>query len=85
MKRELVGELGLVRPKPDPDGEAAQETGTSAPPMADSTQLRFAHLGWPQVNEHYRVSSFCWAMYLRLLRRHLEAGELVPYERRLEV
>ena len=26
MKRELVGELGLVRPKPDPDGQAAQET-----------------------------------------------------------
>lgn len=49
------------------------------------TTLRFAHLGWPEASEHFRVSSFCWAMYLRLLRKHLEAGETVPYDRRLEV
>jgi hypothetical protein len=26
-----------------------------------------------------------WAMYLRVLKRHLEHGESVPYERRLDV
>jgi hypothetical protein len=31
------------------------------------------------------VSCFCWAMYLRILRRHLEYGEEVEYERRLDV
>ncbi|HET6163051.1 MAG TPA: SRPBCC domain-containing protein [Planctomycetota bacterium] len=50
-----------------------------------STRLRFHHLGWPAGNEHYRGSCFCWAMYLRLLRRHVEAGETVPYEKRLDV
>jgi uncharacterized protein YndB with AHSA1/START domain len=49
------------------------------------TLVRFYHTGWPEVNEHFRVSSFCWAMYLRILRRHLEFGESVPYDRRLEV
>lgn len=49
------------------------------------TQVRFHHSGWPAVNEHYRISSFCWAMYLRVLRRHLEHGERVPYELRLDV
>src|SRR5262245_38960445 len=49
------------------------------------TQVRFRHLGWPEANEHYRVSCVCWAMYLRLLRRYVETGEIVPYERRLEV
>lgn len=48
------------------------------------TQLRFAHTGWPTANEHYRISSHCWAMYLRLLRRALEFGETVPYAIRLE-
>ena len=48
------------------------------------TQVRFQHLGWPQANEHYRVSNFCWAMYLRLLKRYVERGEIVPYEERLE-
>lgn len=48
------------------------------------TQVRFQHLGWPEANEHYRVSNFCWAMYLRLLKRYVERGEIVPYEERLE-
>jgi uncharacterized protein YndB with AHSA1/START domain len=49
------------------------------------TQVRFHHTGWPSANEHFRISSFCWAMYLRVLRRYLEHGEIVPYEERLDV
>ena len=49
------------------------------------TQVRFTHEGWPEANEHYRVSNMCWAMYLRILRRHLEFGEIVPYAERLSV
>jgi uncharacterized protein YndB with AHSA1/START domain len=49
------------------------------------TWVRFSHSGWPEVDEHYRTSSYCWAMYLRILKRHLEYGESVPYQRRLEV
>ncbi len=50
-----------------------------------ATQVRFHHLGWPAATEHYRGSCYCWAMYLRVLRRYLEHGESVPYERRLDV
>ncbi|MBI3004678.1 MAG: SRPBCC domain-containing protein [Ignavibacteriales bacterium] len=49
------------------------------------TQVRFHHLGWPESNDHYRTSCFCWAMYLRLLKRYVEFGEVVPYEKRLDV
>lgn len=49
------------------------------------TWLRFRHTGWPNPNEHFRVSSNCWAMYLRILRRSLEHGESVPYADRLTV
>jgi len=49
------------------------------------TQVRFHHRGWPSAGEHYRISCYCWAMYLRILRRSLEFGEQVPYERRLDV
>ncbi len=48
------------------------------------TQIRFQHQGWPEANEHFRISNFCWAMYLRLLKRYAERGEIVPYEERLE-
>jgi uncharacterized protein YndB with AHSA1/START domain len=52
---------------------------------AGGTWVRFYHAGWPVANEHYRISNNCWAMYLRILRRHLEHGESVPYESRLDV
>jgi uncharacterized protein YndB with AHSA1/START domain len=51
----------------------------------DSVELRFHHTGWPADNDHYRISCYCWAMYLRLLKRYVERGEIVPYEVRLEV
>lgn len=44
--------------------------------------LRFEHLGWPELNDHYKRSSFCWAMYLRLMKRYIERGEIVEYEER---
>lgn len=52
--------------------------------MGAGTQVRFRHVGWPGESEHFRVSSYCWAMYLRILRRHLEHGESVPYQLRLD-
>jgi uncharacterized protein YndB with AHSA1/START domain len=49
------------------------------------TEVLFRHSGWPKANGHYNVSCFCWAMYLRLMKRFVELGEVVPYERRLDV
>lgn len=48
------------------------------------TLVHFYHLGWPETNAHYRQSSFCWAMYLRLMKRNIETGEFVAYEKRLD-
>jgi uncharacterized protein YndB with AHSA1/START domain len=50
-----------------------------------TTEVDFQHLEWPSDNEHFRISCYCWAMYLRLLRRYVEFGETVPYEERLDV
>lgn len=52
--------------------------------VAGSTRVRFWHEGWKQENDHFRTSSFCWAMYLRLLKRWAELGDVVPYDLRLE-
>ena len=49
------------------------------------TQVRFYHRGWPEPNQHFRTSSYCWAMYLRLLKLNLESGLYVAYEKRLDV
>ncbi len=57
----------------------------SLKPEVGGTQVRFAHRGWRDQNAHYRTSAYCWAMYLRILKRFLEHGEVVAYDRRLEV
>jgi len=59
--------------------------GFSLSPKNDITVVNFYHTGWPEKNEHFKISSYCWAMYLRILKRYLEFGELVPYENRLNV
>ena len=49
-----------------------------------STWVTFRHTGWPAANDHFRISSFCRAMYLRILKRSIEHGESGPYEKRLD-
>ncbi len=46
--------------------------------------LRFYHKGWKAANDHYYISCYCWAMYLRIMKRYLEHGETVPYHDRLQ-
>ena len=75
-------ELELTRADADWTGS---RVGFRLEDRGKSTTVHFHHTGWPTLNEHYRVSCFCWAMYLRLLRRYLEEGERVPYEKRLDV
>ena len=52
--------------------------------LGDHTRVSFHHSGWKAETSHFGTSSFCWAMYLRLLRRYIENGESVPYDDRLE-
>lgn len=49
------------------------------------TEVQFYHTNWKEDNEHFRISNFCWAMYLRILKRNLEFGEFVEYADRLSV
>jgi uncharacterized protein YndB with AHSA1/START domain len=74
-------ELKLTRAQEDWSGT---QVGFSLNESNGTTQIRFHHVGWPVSNEHYRVSCYCWAMYLRLLKRYVEQGEVVPYEKRLD-
>ena len=59
--------------------------GFTLEPAESGTTVRFSHTGWRAENEHFRISSYCWAMYLRIMRRFAEMGETVPYEDRLNV
>jgi uncharacterized protein YndB with AHSA1/START domain len=83
VENDRCFELELVEAMPDWIGTRVRFELT--PIDDDHTQLLFSHIGWPTLSEHFAVSSFCWAMYLRIMRRALEYGEDVPYDARLEV
>ncbi len=61
--------------------ENHKETDVTAGPPAGSGSYE----GWHGSNEHYKTSTYCWAMYLRLMKRFVEHGDVVAYEKRLNV
>jgi uncharacterized protein YndB with AHSA1/START domain len=75
-------ELEMIRSDADWD---ATRVGFLLEERDGATWVRFHHRGWKEANAHFRISAHCWALYLRILRRFLEHGERVEYERRLDV
>jgi uncharacterized protein YndB with AHSA1/START domain len=49
-----------------------------------NTSVDFVHSGWAGADEHYRSSCYCWAMYLRLMKKYVETGNIVAYGERLD-
>jgi uncharacterized protein YndB with AHSA1/START domain len=43
---------------------------------------KFWHTGWPECNDHFRRSSFCWALLLNGLKNYVEHGIIIPFEDR---
>jgi uncharacterized protein YndB with AHSA1/START domain len=72
-------EMTETRPMDDWRGT---RVGARLTAEGNTTRLHFYHRGWESASAHHRTSSFCWAMYLRLLARNCTSGEVVPYERR---
>lgn len=77
-------EFELTMTKSDEDWTNSQ-LGFRLEEKNDAVEVQFYHTGWKEDNEHYRISNYCWAMYLRVLKRYLEFGEMVDYEERLSV
>ena len=50
-----------------------------------NSTLIFHHTMWKEENDHFQGSSYCWAVYLRLIKKYLENGKTVIYDKRLDV
>ncbi len=77
-------EFELTMQTSDEDWEGGK-VGFRLTDKHSETEVQFYHMGWKEENEHMRISNFCWAMYLRILKRNLEFGEFVKYADRLNV
>ena len=86
QRRTLRARAGVRVGAHQRDARLARHAGGFAlEDLGGRTWVRFARTGWPDAGEHYRTSSHCWALYLRILRRLVEHGETVPYADRLNV
>lgn len=51
-------------------------------PKEEKTLLRFEHSGWQYANDHFRRTSFSWALYLKCLKDLVESDMTKPYNER---
>jgi uncharacterized protein YndB with AHSA1/START domain len=77
-------EFELTMKVKDADWENTR-VGFNIQPQENGSKVEFYHLGWPADNEHLRIATYCWAMYLRILKLNVENGYTVPYDDRLDV
>jgi uncharacterized protein YndB with AHSA1/START domain len=59
------------------------KVGFELSPTDGGTKIRFYHSGWTEESEHFRISSYCWAMLLRLLKVYVETGKVMSHAERL--
>lgn len=48
----------------------------------ENVLVKFWHKDWPECNNHFKHSSFCWALLLKGLKDYIEKGTIIPFEER---
>ena len=56
--------------------------GFDLKPLNGETWVEFSHVNWPEQNQHFKHSSFCWALLLNALKNYLENGIIIPFNKR---
>lgn len=42
----------------------------------------FSHINWPVLNNHFKHSSYSWAILLKGLKEYIEFGNIMPFHER---
>ncbi|SFZ93882.1 Uncharacterized conserved protein YndB, AHSA1/START domain [Flaviramulus basaltis] len=56
--------------------------GFDLEPNINGAMVKFSHINWPENNDHFKHSSFCWAMLLSGLKNYLEKSIVIPFKDR---
>ncbi|MDX1685434.1 MAG: SRPBCC domain-containing protein [Saprospiraceae bacterium] len=48
----------------------------------DGVTVNFYHINWPEDNDHYKHSNYCWAHLLNGLKKYVEEGTIIPFDER---
>lgn len=75
--RELTWKMKVCREDWLPTSVGFQLT-----PVGSDTSVAFFHKDWQEATEHFGITSFCWGQLLVGLKRFIEEGIVVPFEKR---
>ncbi len=50
--------------------------------LDNNTSVAFFHKGWQESNEHFGITTFCWGQLLTGLKKYVEEGSIIPFEKR---
>jgi hypothetical protein len=51
-------------------------------PDKNGVWIQFWHKDWPELNHHFRRSSYCWALLLQGLKEYIESGKIIDFDQR---
>lgn len=80
-KLETDKSFHIKMTKSDPDWDPTT-FGFDMEQKENYVLVKFWHKGWPECNDHFRTSSFCWALLLNGLKNYAEKGVVVPFAER---
>lgn len=58
------------------------EVGFTLVPEPNGTSVMFFHKHWASPSDHFAITTFCWGQLLNGLKNYLEAGIVIPFEKR---
>lgn len=58
------------------------EVGFTLTPEPNGTSVLFFHKHWATPSDHFSITTFCWGQLLNGLKNYIEAGIVVPFEKR---
>ncbi|MEQ1585880.1 MAG: SRPBCC domain-containing protein [Cyclobacteriaceae bacterium] len=50
--------------------------------LDNNTSVAFFHKDWQEANEHFGITTFCWGQLLAGLKKYVEEGSIIPFEKR---
>jgi Activator of Hsp90 ATPase homolog 1-like protein len=58
------------------------EVGFTLTQEPNGTSVLFFHKNWVTLSDHFAITTFCWGQLLNGLKNYLEAGIVIPFEKR---
>ncbi len=58
------------------------QVGFELKPQDNFTSVSFFHKNWAEQSEHFGITTYCWGQLLAGLKKYVEDGSIIPFDKR---